>query len=109
MVKDINYIEPNKLYLLEEIKSYKKNSKEKDSKKNSKEKDSKSLSNVITPVVKKTWENPIDSQNIFHQTQVEIDDQMTKVKIDSYLTSLLERGNNTNHLQDTIDSLQAFM
>ena len=31
-----------------------------------KEKDGKSLSNVISPVVKKTWENPIDSQNIFH-------------------------------------------
>lgn len=57
-----------------------------------KEKDGKSLSNLITPIVKKTWDIPIESQNIFHQTQVEIDDQMTKVKIESYLTSLLERG-----------------
>ncbi len=38
------------------------------------EKDGKSLKNIISPVVKKTYDKPIENQQIFHQTQVEVDE-----------------------------------
>ena len=71
------------------------------------DKDGKLLSNVISPVVKKGFEHPIDSQNIFHQTQFEHDEQMNKVKIDTYLNSLLE--SNKKDTSETVESLYTFM
>lgn len=71
------------------------------------DKDNKLLNNVMSPVVKKGFEQPIDSQNIFHQTQFEPDEQMNKVKIDTYLNSLLE--SNTKDTSETVESLYTFM
>jgi hypothetical protein len=59
----------------------------------------------MSPVIKQTFDNPIDGQNIFHQTEVEQDELMNKVKIDTYLTSVLEGNQNA----ETVSSLQNFM
>lgn len=37
-------------------------------------KDGKSLSNLVSPIVKLGYEKPIDSQQIFHQTQLDLDE-----------------------------------
>lgn len=71
-------------------------------------KDGKSLSNAVSPVTKKTYERPIDSQQIFHQTEIDIEDHSNKVKIDSFLVSILEATQNTNKLEQTIAAIHQF-
>lgn len=72
------------------------------------EKDGKSMARVLSPVIKTTYETPIDSGNIFHQTQIEVDDQTNKVRIDSFLATLFENQRHTLEMNETVRAIEEF-
>jgi hypothetical protein len=73
-----------------------------------KEKDTKSMNGLVNLVFKRNYERPIDSQNVFHQMQVDLDSNDQKLKFDTYLTQLLEQTNNGNFMGETLDSIRSF-
>lgn len=73
-----------------------------------KEKDSKSLANLISPVIKQTFANSIVGDQIFHQTQVDINKDLNKVKIESFLATLFQQQQQSHFMDETIQAIQQF-
>ena len=72
--------------------------------------DRKTLSNTINPVVQGAYEKPINSQQIFHQTQVDMEEQQVeKVKLETFLNGVLQTSHNTHMMNETIHAIHHFV